>query len=89
MPNWFAWMFVGGIVFMLFSFIASKVQNKVHKKGSFVQDFLSGSIVIAFLGLISPDLFPELNIPLPSGVELPSIIGGGDDFDVQVGPLRR
>ena len=74
---------------MLFSFIVSKVQNKVHKRGSFVQDFLSGSIVIAFLGLLSPDLFPELNIPLPHGIEIPSIIGGGDDFDVQVGPLHR
>ena len=82
-------MFVGGLAFMLFSFISSKVQNKAHKSGSFVQDFLSGSIVIAFLGIVSPDLFPELNIPLPSGVELPSLMGGGDDFDIQVGPLRR
>ena len=50
MPPWLPWMFVGGIAFMLLSFLASKYQNKQHKTITFAQDFISGSILIALLG---------------------------------------
>jgi len=82
-PNWFPWMFVGGIVFMILSMIGSKYKDKEYKKIQYLQDFISGSIVIAFTGVLVPDLFPK--IELPTSIQLPQ---GMDDIDLQVGPPR-
>ena len=84
MPTWFPWIFIGGIVFALLSFIASKYQGRGHTGKSFAQDFISGGIVIALLGVIAPDAFPEA--PIPS--EFPDVMSHltGNDVDLQVGP---
>ncbi len=81
MPSWFPWIFVGGIVFILLSFIGSKYKGKVYNKIQFLQDFISGSILIGFVGVLMPDIFPKIEIP-----ELP--ISNTSDFDLQVGPPR-
>jgi len=79
-PVWFPWMFVGGIVFIALSFIGSKYKDKDYKKIQFLQDFISGAILIAFSGVLVPDMFPKLNIP-----NLPTFDG---EMDLQVGPPR-
>ena len=83
MPNWFPWIFVGGIVFMLLSFLASKYQGREHKTKAFAQDFISGAIVITLMGILVPDVFPKMAIP--TELPVPTIFGGGGD-EVQVGP---
>ena len=93
MPPWLPWMFVGGIAFMILSFIASKYQGKKHKSITFAQDFISGSILIALLGVIVPDVFPAFPLSTAS-FALPNVSGmlrsgGGEDVEIQVGPLRR
>ena len=87
MPNWFPWIFVGGIVFIGLSFTAAKYKDKDYKKLQLLQDFISGSILIAFTGVLVPDVFPKLDIPSSLPI---SFIGGGDncEFDLQVGPPR-
>jgi hypothetical protein len=86
-PVWFPWIFVGGILFIALSFIGSKYKNKQYKNIQFLQDFISGSILIAFLGVLMPDVFPKVDIPT---VSLPSILTSSaiDDIDIQVGPPR-
>ncbi len=86
MPNWFPWIFVGGLVFIVLSFIAAKYKDKEYKRIQVLQDFISGTILIAFTGVLLPDMFPKVEIP----VSLPNSILGGDtsDFDLQVGPPR-
>ena len=32
MPNWFPWIFVGGLIFIALSFTASKYKDKDYKK---------------------------------------------------------
>ena len=86
-PVWFPWIFVGGIVFIALSFVAAKYKDKEYKSIQYLQDFISGSIVIAFAGVLVPDMFPTMS--LPSG--LPSFSRGSsdmDDLDLQVGPPR-
>jgi hypothetical protein len=88
-------MFIGGLVFMILNFIASKYNHKHHKTTAFFQDFLGGSIFIALLGAIIPDYFPQfpissssigqLSLPLPATV----LGGGGSDFELQIGPIKR
>ncbi len=86
MPNWFPWIFVGGLVFIVLSFIAAKYKDKEYKRIQLLQDFISGSILIAFAGVLVPDMFPKVEMP----ISLPSGIIGSDisDFDLQVGPPR-
>ena len=87
MPNWFPWIFVGGLVFIALSFTAAKYKDKDYKKIQLLQDFISGSILIAFAGVLVPDMFPKMEmpeaIPLNLGVGL-----GSNDLDLQVGPPR-
>lgn len=86
MPNWFPWIFVGGVVFILLSFIGSKYRDKDYKKIQFLQDFISGSIFIAFTGFLAPDLFPKMELP----TEMPVMFHGDalSEMDLQVGPPR-
>ena len=86
MPNWFPWIFVGGLVFIALSFTASKYKDKDYKKIQLLQDFISGAILIGFTGVLVPDMFPKIGLPdtMPS-------FGMGishDDLDLQVGPPR-
>jgi hypothetical protein len=91
MASWFPWVFVGGIAFMVLSFVASKYQGKSHKTIAWAQDFISGGIVVGLLGVLVPDAFPAFPVDL-SGVSLSSLtqtVKGPDEMDLQVGPLRR
>jgi len=84
-PVWFPWIVVGGLVFVLLSFIASKYNQKEYRRIQFMQDFISGSILIGLVGVWMPDIFPTIELP----AALSSVTGGGDsDFDLQVGPPR-
>lgn len=87
-PAWFPWIIIGGLCFILFGFIGSKYREKSYQRVQFLQDFVSGSILITLVGIVMPDFFPE--IVLPEGV--PSILTDSTDVGldevIQVGPPR-
>jgi len=84
-PVWFPWIFVGGILFIALSFIGARYKDKEYKNIQFLQDFISGAILIAFTGVLMPDVFPQMNLP----DTLPLSFGGdGSDMELQVGPPR-
>ena len=88
-PVWFPWMFVGGILFIVLSFIGAKYKEKEYRSIQYLQDFISGSILIAFTGVLIPDVFPAFPaLSALSALSLPT----QDAFDememVQVGPPR-
>ena len=86
-PNWFPWIFVGGLVFIILSYVAAKYKDKEYRKIQILQDFISGSILIAFSGVLMPDFFPSITIP--SNIGVPSLINtDSGDLDLQVGPPR-
>ncbi len=86
-PNWFPWIFIGGLVFIALSFTAAKYKDNDYKRINLLQDFISGSILIAFTGVLIPDMFPKMDIfevvPINLGIGL-----GSNDLDLQVGPPR-
>lgn len=88
-PVWFPWMLVGGILFIVMSFVGSRYKDKEYKNIQFIQDFISGSILIAFTGILVPDLFPVMEFPtsLPSMTAF-SNVSMGEDMELQVGPPR-
>ena len=83
-------MFVGGLLFIVLSFIGAKYKEKEYRSIQYLQDFISGSILIAFTGVLIPDVFPAFPAlsTLSSFPSLPT----QDAFDememVQVGPPR-
>ena len=85
-PVWFPWMLVGGILFITMSFVGARYKEKEYKNIQFVQDFISGAILIAFTGLLVPDLFPILEIP--SSLPTFGNVSMGDEMELQVGPPR-
>lgn len=84
-PAWFPWIVVGGFIFVLLSFIASKFKHNDYQTKQFLQDFISGSILIGFLGVMMPDIFPTIEIPNTLSVLSKDI---DSEFDLQVGPPR-
>jgi len=82
-PAWFPWIFVGGGIFIALSFIGAKYKDKQYKNIQFLQDFISGSIFIAFIGVLIPDMLPTFDITLPSFSPSSS-----NEFDLQIGPPR-
>ena len=91
MPNWFLWIFVGGLVFITLNFTAAKYNNKDYKRMNALQDFIGGLILVTLVGMLVPDLFPKIELPtgLPS-FSVGSMIPGFEmsDVDLQVGPPR-
>jgi hypothetical protein len=84
-PSWFPWIVVGGFLFVLLSFVAAKYKQKDYRNIQFLQDFISGSILISFVGVLMPDILPKMEIPM----SLPMLSGEEiSDFDLQVGPPR-
>ncbi len=95
MPTWFPWIFIGGLIFIVLGFVATKYKDKAYKNIQFLQDFISGSILIAFTGVLMPDIFPKIALPVSLSSGLGNIVGsvgggsdGDADFDLQVGPPR-
>lgn len=88
-PVWFPWAILGGLVFIALSFLGAKYKEKEYKKIQFLQDFISGMILIAFTGFLIPDMFPMMDL---SYLSLPNLQSGGGtdtgDIDLQVGPPR-
>lgn len=83
-PVWLPWMVVGGLIFSLLGFMGTKYKDKEYKPIQSLQDFISGSILVAFTGVLVPDLFPALELP-----SLPALQGNPmDEIDLQVGPPR-
>ena len=83
-PIWFPWMFVGGVLFIVLSFIGAKYKEKEYRSIQFLQDFISGSILIAFTGVLVPDVFPAF----PALPSLPTQNPFDEMEMVQVGPPR-
>lgn len=83
-PAWFPWIFVGGSLFIAMSFIGTKYRDREYKNIQFLQDFISGSIFVAFMGVLIPDMFPKFEIPSMSF----DMSGGNNEFDLQIGPPR-
>jgi hypothetical protein len=84
-PTWFPWIIVGGFLFVLLSFVASKYKHSMYQSKQFMQDFISGSILIGFIGVLMPDVFPSIQLPSSFSMLSNDI---DSDFDLQVGPPR-
>ena len=83
MPIWFPWIFVGGSLFIALSFLGSKYKDKEYRNIQYLQDFISGSIFVAFVGVLIPDIFPVFEMP-----SMPTLSNSNTDFDLQIGPPR-
>lgn len=82
-PIWFPWIFVGGSLFIALSFLGSKYKEKEYRNIQYLQDFISGSIFVAFVGVLIPDIFPAFEMP-----SMPTLSNSNTDFDLQIGPPR-
>jgi len=88
-PNWFPWIFIGGIIFIFLGFLGAKFKDKDYRQIQYLQDFISGSIVIAFAGILMPDLFPKMELNNIVSIAQSSTSNDNSYEDlIQVGPPR-
>ncbi len=88
MPTWFPWIFVGGVLFIALSFLGAKFKDKQYKTIQYFQDFISGAILIGFLGVLAPDLFPKMEMHSVLPISMSSGFREMNEFDLQIGPPR-
>lgn len=84
-PPWLPWILIGGLCFIVFGFIGSKYKEKAYQRIQFLQDFISGSILVTLVGIVMPELFPEITLP-----EISSAVSNLQQNvdEIQVGPPR-
>lgn len=87
-PTWFPWILIGGLCFILFGFIGSKYREKSYQRVNFLQDFVSGSILITLVGIVMPDLFPVISLPESLPLPITGAVDSAMDEVIQVGPPR-
>lgn len=58
------WILLGGVLFLVLSYIANKYHKKERKLLEFVQDFIGGVIFVSLLSAIVPDIFPDITTVL-------------------------
>lgn len=87
MPNWFPWVIIGGIVFILLGWLGTRYKEKEYRRVQTLQDFISGAIMIGFLGVLAPDLFPSTDAITPLFSGGASVMDSGEEI-LQVGPPR-
>lgn len=63
----FIWIMIGGLLYVLLSYGTFKFKNNQKSLTthytSYIQDFISGAIVITLASFIMPSLFPHLSVP--------------------------
>ena len=97
-PTWFPWLLIGGILFLFLGWMVHQWKIRTHQVGvkpyraiQSLQDFISGAILIACVGISLPDLFPswsDMEAWLPSTSSVMSTHGLDEEEILQVGPPR-
>ncbi len=97
-PSLIAYGLIGAIAFSVLSAIAAKYRGDEIEIKNLVRDALAGAFCTAFLLVLVPDMFPQislLTIGSVAAVAATSSIthkmtgGGSDDYDIQVGYMKR
>jgi hypothetical protein len=85
---------IGAVSFAILGVIATYYRDDNPSKKSVARDFVAGSLMVSFVMLLMPDLFPKMsfNIPLPTIDDVlsrsASMAGGGgkdSGYDIQLG----
>lgn len=95
-PSLIPYSLLGAVGFAVLSAAATKYRGDTFEIKNFLRDAAAGAFVTAFLLVLMPDMFPQLSILTVSSAamaaaasSLTSKMSSGDDFDVQVGYMRR
>jgi hypothetical protein len=95
-PSLIPYSLLGAAGFAVLSAIATKYRGDDFQIKDFLRDAAAGAFATAVLLVLMPDMFPQLSILTISSAAMAaaassfaSKTSSGDDFDVQVGYMRR
>lgn len=97
-PSLIAYALIGAIAFSLLSAIATKYRGDDIQVMHLVRDAAAGAFCTAFLLVLVPDMFPQISlltvgsaaaVAAVSSVTHKMTGGGSDDYDIQVGYMKR
>jgi hypothetical protein len=97
-PSLIAYALIGAIAFSILSAVATKYRGDEIEIKNLVRDALAGAFCTAFLLVLVPDMFPQISLltigsvaaaAAASSVTHKMTGGGSDDYDIQVGYMKR
>ena len=95
-PSLIPYSLLGATGFALLSAAATKYRGDSFELKNFIRDAVAGALVTAFLLVLMPDMFPQLTFltigsaaMAAAASSLTTKMSSGDDFDVQVGYMKR
>lgn len=97
-PSLIPYSLLGAAGFAILSAAATKYRGDDFELKNFLRDAAAGAFVTAFLLVLMPDMFPQLSILTVSSAAMAAAASSlttkmssasSDDFDVQVGYMRR
>jgi hypothetical protein len=98
-PSLLPYTLLGAIGFALLSVSAAKYRGDNFEAKHLIRDSIAGAIFTAFLLVLIPDMFPQLTFLTVGSAAMAAaassltskMSGGGssDDYDIQVGYIRR
>ncbi len=78
---------VGSILFSILGVIATYYRDDKPTGKSIGRDFVAGALIVLFLNVLMPSLFPTLNLTIPGIPSIQDVMArrsGGGDYDLQL-----
>lgn len=98
-PSLIAYALIGATAFSVLSTAATKYRGDEIQVKNIVRDALAGAFCTALLLVLVPDMFPQISLLSIGSVAAVAAVssvthkmtggGGSDDYDLQVGYMKR
>ena len=79
---------IGSVLFAILGVLATYYRDDKPTGKSIGRDFVAGSLIVMFLNVLMPGLFPPLSFSVPGIPSFDAVMarrgGGGDDYELQL-----
>jgi hypothetical protein len=81
---------IGSTMFSILGVIATYYRDEKPSGKSIGRDFIAGALIVLFLNVFMPSLFPTMSLTIPGIPTIQEVMsrrsfgGGGNDYDLQL-----
>lgn len=78
---------IGSILFSILGVIATYYRDDKPSAKSIGRDFVAGALIVAFLNVFMPSLFPPMNLSIPGIPSIQDVMArrsNGGDYELQL-----
>ncbi len=78
---------IGSIMFSILGVMATYYRDEKPSGKSIGRDFVAGALIVLFLNVLMPSLFPTMSLTIPGIPSIQEVMarrGGGHDYELQL-----